>query len=777
MERWYREKHLEAKHYHLDRMIFINSLKRVKKNMINYKIELKSITIISVILFSLIFLNYVKISAQPEIYKDKTSSPQVRTNDLISRMTLEEKVAQLAGFGIGKSEFGDKSASIFGTEGNERLGIPKLVMGHGITGVRSGRDENVNATYMMTPIGIAASWNTELYFSASEAVAKEMRALNQNLNLGTTLNIIRNPLGGRNWECFSEDPFLTSRMAVANVKAMQKNGIISGPKHFVANNQENNRFDINNVVDERTLREIYLPAFKAAIQEGGALNIMSAYNRVNGTFMSENMWLLTDVLRNEWNFQGFVLSDFGKAVHSTVPTAKAGMNIEMSSPKWYGQKLTSAINKGEIEESVIDRLLYDKLFTMFSMGLFDDKWYQPEEIVHCKNHQNIALQVARESAVLLKNENSILPLNIKEINKLAVIGPNAKRYEDQGFYYLQGGGSARCYYIKDAVKNPVDEIQILAKGVDVQFAQGCKPYQNKKNDKKHTNENIESLSINDDQLIAEAVELAKSSDNVVLVVGLNGEAESEGRDRKSAKLPDKQIELIKEVSKINSNTVVVVVSGSYVEMSEWIDDVDGVLFHFYCGEKIGQAMAEILFGEVNPSGKLPISYPVSVEQYPSSSIQSNVKGYSKSKISNVYSEGIFVGYRYFDKYNEEILFPFGFGLGYSNFEYGNLSVEQNEKIEINVTVKNTGTMSGKEIVQLYVQDKKCSFPRPLRELKGFKKIHLKPNEEKEVSFMLGSDAFAFWSPEMKDWIVEPGEFVIEVGSSSRDILMSKTIVK
>lgn len=741
---------------------------------------MKQIVKFIAIIFTLILHNLGNIFAQEEIYKDRTATPEARTNDLIIRMTLKEKVTQLAGMGVGKSEYGDKSAEIFGTKGNERLGIPQLVMGHGITGVRSGRDQSVNATYMMTPIGIAASWNTELYTRASEAVAKEMVALNQNLNLGTTLNIIRHPLGGRNWECFSEDPYLTSRMAVANVKAMQQNGIISGPKHFVANNQEKNRFDINNEIDERTLREIYLPSFKAAVAEGGALNIMSAYNRVNGTFMSENKWLLKNVLRDEWNFKGFVLSDFGKAVHSTVPTVRAGMNIEMSSPKWYGEKLIDAVNNKEIEESVIDSLLYDKLWTMFSMGLFDNKWHQHEEIIHCQKHQDIALEVARESAVLLKNENSIFPFNRNEIKKLAIIGPNAKRCGNQSVYnYLQGGGSGRCYYIKDAVKNPFDEIQTLAEGAEVKFARGCKTQSSKKNkisDMSNIQDNDDAEKT-DELLLNEAVELAKISDKVVLIVGLNGEIEREGHDRKNVKLPGNQVELIKSVAGVNSNTVVVVVAGSYVEMAEWIDDVDGVLFHFYCGEKIGQGMAEIIFGEINPSGKLPISYPVSVDQYPDGSILSNAAGYSKSKISNIYSEGIFVGYRYFDKQNEKMLFPFGFGLSYTEFEYTDLKIKQGENTKVKFTIKNVGQIAGKEIIQVYIKDKKSSVPRPIRELKGFKKISLNPGESKVVEIILEDEAFAFWSPTEKQWMVEPGEFVIEVGPNSRNLPLGEIIIK
>ncbi|WP_299668705.1 glycoside hydrolase family 3 C-terminal domain-containing protein [uncultured Polaribacter sp.] len=734
-------------------------------------------------ILSLIFLLAIipLIKAQTIPYKDTSLSPEIRTEDVLSRMTLEEKVTQLSGLGKGQGEFGNSNVGIFGTPGNERLGIPKLVMGHGITGVRSGRDTTVNSTYMMTPIGIAASWDTELYERAATAVAKEMVALNQNLNLGTTLNIIRHPLGGRNWESFSEDPYLTSRFGVTYVKAMQANGIICGPKHFVANNQERHRFDINNVVDERTLREIYLPGFKAAVMEGGALNIMGAYNRLNGTYMCENKWLLTDILRKEWGFKGFVLSDFANGVQSTVPSALAGLNVEMHGTKYYGDKLIAAIKNGELDESVVDQLLREKLWVMFSMGVFDKKWKQPKSIVHSDAHKKIALDVARKAAVLLKNDDAILPLNQSKIKKLAVIGPNAKRTSDHPtYYYMQGGGSGRTYHFKNAINNPVDEIKSIAKNTKVIYALGCtvsnKSRETGDKKKLEDQQKIKADKEQDKKLIYDAVQLAKHVDAVVLVVGLHGGLETEGWDREHPYLPGSQVELIKQVSKVNPNTVVVLTGGSFIDVSEWIDDVKGVLYHFYCGEKIGQAMAEILFGDVNPSGKLPVSFPKSIEQYPEGSILIHPIGYSKSNISNIYSEGIFVGYRYFDKAQEDMRFPFGYGLSYTTFDYSQLEVKKiNNTFKVTVTITNLGHIDGDEVVQLYVNDQKSSIERPVRELKGFARVSLKAGESKKVAFTLKEDAFAFWSPNTKQWTVESGEFIIEVGANSRDIKLSKTI--
>ncbi len=534
--------------------------------------------------------------------------------NLISKMTLEEKIEQLSGMGVTNNEFGD-NVTRFGTKGNTRLRIPDLIMGHGITGVRTGRDRNTHATYFSTPIAIGCTWDTDLYYELGVAMAKEMRAFNQNLNLGPTLNIIRHPLGGRNWECFSEDPYLISRLIVPYSKAMQENGIISGPKHFMANNQEHNRFDINNIVDQRTLREIYLPAFKAAVMEGGALNIMGSYNRLNGTFMCENEYYLTNVLRDEWGFKGFVLSDFAYGTRSTHQSVRAGMNVEMNNKKYYGESLIAAVNSKEISEDRIDELLYEKLFAMFKVGMFDENYpTYLKSIVHSSDHQEIALEVARKAPVLLKNEKGILPINSTKVKSIAVIGPNAQRfpnytpYKGDYAYYLQGGGSGRSYYFEESVISPYSGIKSAAdKNTEIYYAQGCRS-------------SYEGDTSNDSALISEAVKLAKKVDVVVLAMGLNGFYESESRDRKHAYFPGKQLELIKRITIANPNVVLLTIAGSYIDLSEIHDSIPAILFCPYSGEKIGQGIAEILFGKINPEGKLPISYPLSISQYPEGSI-------------------------------------------------------------------------------------------------------------------------------------------------------------
>jgi beta-glucosidase len=345
---------------------------------------------------------------------------------------------------------------------------------------------------------------------------------------------------------------------------------------------------------------------------------------------------------------------------------------------------------------------------------------------------------------------------------------------------MQGGGSGRTYHFENAINNPVDEIKAIAKNTEIIYAQGCtvsnKSRETAGKKKLKVQQKIKADKEQDKKLIDEAVQLAKNVDTVVLIVGLHGGLETEGWDRDHPYLPGAQVELIKQVSKVNSNTVVVITGGSFIDVSDWVDDVKGLIYHFYCGEKIGQAMAEILFGEVNPSGKLPVSFPKSIEQYSEGSILTHPKGYLESNVSNIYSEGIFVGYRYFDKEQEEMRFPFGYGLSYTTFGYSKLKIKKrNKTFDVTATITNSGTIDGDEVVQLYVNDQKSSEERPIRELKGFACVSLKAGESKKVAFTLKEDAFAFWSPNTKKWTVESGKFYIEVGSSSRDIKLSKTI--
>ena len=727
-----------------------------------YKRQFRVISFISGIIFLLFFI----ISAKAN---DKDNNV---VKDLVKTLTLKEKISLLHGMGTTGNEFGGKDVPYFGIKGIPKKGIPDFIMGHGITGVRTGRDTKVHSTYFGSPIAFASTWNVNLYGEVGSAIAKEMRGLGQDLNLGPTLNIIRNPLGGRNWECLSEDPFLISKFIVPYVKEMQSNGIVCGPKHFVANNQERNRFDINNVVDERTLREIYLPGFKAAVIKGNAMNIMGAYNRLNGKFMCQNDILLNNILRSEWGFKGFVLSDFAKAVHSTIDAVNGGLDVEMSGPNFYGEKLLTAVRQNKVSEDKIDSMVTNVLTVMYKIGAFNRPRIEHKELIHCKEHIDLSKKVAVESVVLLKNEDNILPLKKKKIKSIAVIGPNAVRPESMKLspYYLQGGGSGRTYYFTDAVVDPLEGIKnVLDKDTKVFYSQGCQTPDISNSPDKMKPESY------DNELIAQAVKIAKSCEYTVVFVGLTGSNESEGRDRKNCLLPGKQNELIKKVAAANSNTIVVLISGSYVNVSSWIKDVKGFMFAPYSGEQMGNGIAEILMGNESPSGHLSISWPFSENDYPENSIFKGNK-YSKSGESNVYAEGVFVGYRWFDKQKIDVLYPFGFGLSYSTFVYSNLNVDNiSWPVKVSVDIKNTGNMVASDVMQIYVNDKISHIDKPVNELKEFQKIKLNPGEKQTLFFNLDKSAFSNYNVKSKAWEIEKGEFIISVGDNSRNFSLKKSI--
>lgn len=697
-------------------------------------------------------------SARSEAEADK------KVAETMAQLSLDEKLGLLHGFGAGKSEYGDKNSKSFGVSALERLSIPEMLMGHGITGTRVGRSKSVNATYFCAPVGIGCSWDTELYKRVGLAMAREMRGLGQDLNLGPTLNIVRHPLGGRSWESYSEDPYLSARMIVPYAQSMQSEGIICGPKHFAANNQERNRFDINNEIDERTLREIYLPAFEAAVKEGGVLNMMGAYNQVNGVNMCHNSYILTDILRKEWGFKGFVLSDFSNGVKSTLEAANAGLNIEMDGMKFYGPKMKIEIENGNLSMDVVDNLVREYLRVLYLFDI-DTRERNADNKIHTPEAIALAKEVALASQVLLKNDG-ILPLDANKKQSIAVIGPNAKYPTEGGamkqkWYYLQGGGSGRCYYFDGAVVEPFVGISgVVGSDVTLSYAQGSIGSHAAAGKK-----NAEQTA----QMLKTAVDVAKSSDKVILVVGLSGANESEGRDKTSVNLPAVQETLIKKVSEVNKNVVVCVVAGGYVDMSAWEDKVSAIVYVPYCGEQVGNGLADILFGNASPSGKLATTWPKSVKDFPKGSIFTG-EGFSKAGVANVYSEGIFVGYRYFDTKKIEPAYPFGYGLSYTTFKYSNLKAKKKGKgYVVTVDVKNTGNYDAKEIAQLYVSDLKSSVERPEKELKGFTKIDLKKGETKTVTFTLDDRSFAYYDVTKKSWIVEPGDFEILVGGSSRGI--------
>ena len=665
------------------------------------------------------------------------SGIEQKVEALLSRMTLEEKIQMLHG--------AHRRGFIGYVPAIPRLGIPELALTDGPAGVRHGP-----GTALPAPVALAATWDRSLAQEYGAALGAETKAKGQNILLGPMVNIVRVPEGGRNFETFGEDPFLTAQMAAAEIRGIQSQGIIAEVKHYAANNQEKERLQVSAEVDERTLREIYLPAFEAAVTDGKVGSVMAAYNKVNGTFSSENMHLLKDILKNEWGFDGFVVSDWG-ATHSTIEAANNGLDIEMPGDKFFGNALLNAVKQGQLSEKTIDEKVRRILRVMMRFGLFE----RPAKAspIDYQTQSQVARRVAQAGVVLLKNEQNLLPLEVNAFKSIAVIGAYADRATSGG------GGSARI-----APFNTVSPLGAIADRIGTratfQFLKFVPGTDLSKSDAATTGAG----------LLADAVQLAKECE---LAVVFARDFETEGSDRASITLPDEQDEMIRAVADANRRTVVVLNTGCMVLVNRWVEVAPAIVQAWYPGQDDGNVIADVLFGNVNPSGKLPITFPrqreemgiSAAEQYP------GVGG------RGVYSEGVFVGYRHFDKENLNPQFAFGHGLSYTTFEYSNLKLSRSrikpgESITVEVQIKNTGRREGAEVVQLYVQDVRASVPRPVKELKGFAKLMLRPGQTKVVSMNLDARSMAFYDVNKKQWSVEPGQFKILIGSSSRDIRLS-----
>ena len=654
---------------------------------------------------------------------------------LIAQMTLEEKASLCSGL------------DNWHTKPIERLGIPSIKMSDGPHGLRKevpNQRNSVPSTCFPTAVTTASSWDRELIKQLGQALAKECQAEEVDIILGPAINIKRSPLCGRNFEYFSDDPYLSSQLATAYIQAVQSLGVGTSLKHYAANNQEYRRFTIDETIDERTLREIYLSNFEGAVKEGKPWTVMCSYNRVNGILASENKYLLTEILKEEWGYEGFVVSDWG-AVNERVEGIKAGLDLEMPSSYGIGdKKIIEAVKRGELDEKVLDQTVERLLKIIFKAVDSRKRGTTYDQQAHHK----LAIKIAGESMVLLKNQDNILPL--KKEGTIAIIGEFAKKPR------YQGGGSSHVNPTK--LDNALEEIEKIVQGkAKLIYEEGYK---------------LETDEMNQ-ELIEKAKEAAKKSDVAIIFAGLPDRYESEGYDRKHMKMPENHNKLIEEVSKVQPNTVVVLSNGSPVEIP-WIDKVKGLLESYLGGQAGGGAVADILFGEVNPSGKLAETFPKKLSHNPS---YLNFPG-EGNKVE--YREGVFVGYRYYDKKEIEPLFPFGYGLSYTTFEYTDISVDKKEitdkeTIEVKVKVKNTGKVKGKEIVQLYVRDVESKVNRPEKELKGFEKIELEPGEEKTVTFKLDKRSFAYYNTEIRDWYVESGEFEILVGKSSKEIELKETV--
>ena len=795
-----------------------------------------------------------------------------RIDELLKQMTLEEKISMLAG------------ADLWHSVAVERLGIPQFKVTDGPNGTR-GAWGTMASHSVATPIGIAlgATWNPELVEKVGNVLADELEAKGAHILLAPTVNIHRTPIAGRNFECYSEDPFLSGMIASAYIKGIQDKGRGACIKHFVANDQEYERKSMNSEVDERTLREIYLEPFRIAIRNSDPWAVMSAYNRVNGTYACENDHTLKDILKGEWGYKGIVMSDWFGTYDVNVPAG--GLDIEMPGPaRWMAEDVVrQALDNGTLTEDDLSDKVRRLLTVIEKAGLFEKPELQKERGENKPQHRRIIRESAREAIVLLKNTKGLLPF--KKVKSIAVIGPYANTPQ------ILGGGSSSvtphyvvtpfegirnragkkikvdylpgCHIFKampapaldtlttpdgrrglrvnlfagtefsgepvyseittrahhdwwgNSVPNaPQDEFSARFEGFftpkesgthtfaltsvgwcklylngklvvdhwkDTDMGKqksatidliGGKPYELKveyywKGDDRSRSIKIGHLPPQPRDTIAEAVKLAKKSDVVVVIAGLNHEWEAEGFDRVDMKLPGEQDRLIKKIAKANKNTIVVLNVGSPVEMP-WIDKVPAVVQLWYNSQEQGNALADVLFGDVNPSGKLPTTFPVRLEDNPA---YTNYPG-ENGKVR--YGEGIFVGYRYYDKKDVVPLFPFGHGLSYTKFKYSNLklsakSITPNDTLTVKVDVTNTGKVTGKEILQLYVRDVKSTFARPEKELKAFAKVEVKPGKKKTVKFTLDREAFWYFDVVKNKWDVEVGEFEILVGASSRDI--------
>lgn len=659
-----------------------------------------------------------------------------KIRDLISQMTLEEKASMCSG------------EDFWHTKAVERLGIPATMVSDGPHGLRKqdeagdhlGVNESIKAVCFPAGCGTAASFNRELLTRMGEVIGKECQAEGVSVILGPAVNIKRSPLCGRNFEYYSEDPVVATEIAGALIQGVQSQNVGTSIKHFLANNQETRRMSSDSRIDERTLHEIYLAAFEGAVKKQKPWTVMCSYNKINGVYAAENRQYLTETLRNKWGFDGYVMSDWG-AVNHRVADLKAGLDLEMPSSLGANDKLiVEAVQKGELEESVLDTTVERLLNIIFRFEENREK----EAVWNKDEDHEMARKVAEETIVLLKNEDNILPLNEKE--QIAFIGKYAAKPR------YQGGGSSHINSHK--ITSAMD---VVAGMENIVYAQGF----------------IEEEDRTDDKLLAEAVEAARNAKAAVIFAGLPDAFESEGFDRVHMSMPDCQNELIAKVTEVQPNTIVVLHNGSPVEMP-WIDKVKGVLEAYLGGQAVGGAVCDILFGKVNPSAKLPETFPLKLEDNPS------YLSYLGEGDVVEYREGIFVGYRYYDKKKMKVLFPFGYGLSYTTFAYSNLTIDKTsmkdtDTLEVCVDVTNTGSMAGKEVVQLYVADKESTVIRPVKELRDFAKVELAPGETKRVTFTLDKRAFAYYNVQIHDWHVETGEFEILIGKSSRDIVLAETV--
>jgi len=725
-------------------------------------------------LFTVVLVFVTLTSSKPKsdlaIYLDDSFSIKERVEDALSRMTVEEKVAMC------------HAQSKFSSAGVPRLGIPDLWMTDGPHGIRPEVlwDEwsqagwtNDSCIAFPALTCLAATWNTEMASLYGKSIGEEARYRNKNVLLGPGVNIYRSPLNGRNFEYMGEDPFLASKMVVPYIQGVQQNGVAACVKHFALNNQETDRFTVNVNVDDRALYEIYLPAFKAAVQEGNAWAIMGSYNKYKGQQCCHNQFLLNDILRKEWGFEGVVIADWG-GVHDTRQAIFNGLDMEFGTwtdglkmgttnayDNYYLSKpYLTLIQKGEIGTKELDEKVRNILRLSFLTSMDKNK---PYGSFGTPEHALAGRKIAEEGIVLLQNKKNILPIDLTKVKKIAVIGENAIKM------MTVGGGSSSL-----KVKYEISPLDGLKKRVGTQaeivYARGYVGDPSGSYNGVVSGQDLTEKRTAQ-ELLAEAIAVAKTADYVLFIGGLNksDNQDCEGADRLSLHLSYNQDELIRELAKANKNLVVVNISGNAIAMP-WVKEIPAIVQSWYLGTETGNALAAILFGDVNPSGKLPFSFPVKLDDNSAHALGE----FPGTKEQVNYTEGLFVGYRWHDAQNIKPLFSFGHGLSYTTFEYGKITADKkamtsSDKITFTVDVKNTGKREGSEIVQLYIHDLKSSLPRPVKELKGFEKVSLKPGEVKTVTFTVEKTALSYFDGGKHEWVAEPGDFEAVVGASSTDV--------
>ena len=700
------------------------------------------------------------------VYLDESQPLEKRVEDALSRMTLQEKVRIL------------HAQSKFSSAGVPRLGIPELWTTDGPHGIRPEVkwDEwdqagwtNDSCTAFPALTCLAATWSEEMSTLYGKAIGEEARYREKDVLLGPGVNIYRTPLCGRNFEYMGEDPFLAGKMAVPYIQEVQKNGVSVCVKHYALNNQEANRHTYNAIVDDRALYEIYLPAFKMAVQEGGAWSIMGAYNLFEGEHLCHNDRMLNRILKEEWGFDGAVISDWG-GTHNTEEAITNGLDLEMGTgTNGLDSKDGNSYDAYHLASPYYERLLDGRA----SMDVLDDKVRRvlrlnfrtamnsdkPYGSLCSPEHNEVARKIAGEGIVLLKNDNNILPIDLEKTSKILVVGENAIKKMTVG----GGSSSLKAQYECTPI---VGLREAVGDKAEIVYQRGYVGDLLRKYNNVDTGIDLTDPR-SEEQLIADAVAEAADADLILFFGGLNKSKgqDAEGRDRACMALPYAQDKVIEALAEVNKNIVVVIVSGNAVEMP-WIDKVDGVVEAWFSGSQTGHAVADVLLGKVNPSGKLPFTFPVKLEDNGAHALDA----YHKDSLSVEYKEGIFVGYRWAEKKDIKPLFAFGHGLSYTTFEYGKATCSRSGKgFKVSVDVTNTGEREGKEIVQLYIQDQESSLERPVKELKGFKKVALAPGETAKVTFEIDEDMLKFYDPSQGGWVLEKGAFTAHVGAASDDI--------